>query len=298
MLSKTRIRLGQGVEGACVSRMETLVVNDLSQGEPRFLHTEMAAMEGFKSVIATPLIAKGQPLGVLEVFHHKPFEDSRERQDALEAMATAAAIAVDNARLLESSQRKSMELEQTYQDTLEGWASALELRDYETEGHSRRVTGLSDLIGRQMGLDDKALEDLGRGALLHDVGKMAIPDQVLLKPGKLTNEEWDVMRLHPQHGYRMVSRISYLKPAAEIVYAHHEKWDGTGYPRQLKGAEIPVGARIFAITDVFDALRSRRPYKEPWPLDQVIAEIEAGRGNHFDPECVEAFLRVDRQLLW
>ncbi|RJX27432.1 MAG: HD-GYP domain-containing protein, partial [Dethiobacter sp.] len=173
----------------------------------------------------------------------------------------------------------------------------LDLKDEETEGHSRRVTEMTLRIAREMGLKDEELVHVRRGALLHDIGKMGVPDAILLKPGKLTDEEWEIMRRHPVYAYQMLSRIGYLRPALDIPYCHHEKWDGTGYPRGLKGEEIPLPARIFAVVDVFDALTSDRPYRPAWPKEKALAYLRQQAGRHFDPRVVEAFLSLTEQNL-
>ena len=190
---------------------------------------------------------------------------------------------------LNQSQR---ELLQSYDDTLEGWAKALELRDKETEGHSERVTDLTVRLGAELGLGWEALIQVRRGALLHDIGKMGTPDAILHKEGPLTPEERQVIQKHPQDAYNMLNRIGYLQPALEIPYCHHEKWDGTGYPRGLKGGEIPLSARIFSIVDVWDALMNDRPYRKALPREEVLAYLEGESGRHFDPQVVEAFIRM------
>ena len=183
------------------------------------------------------------------------------------------------------------ELSRAYDTTLTGWARALELRDAETEGHSQRVTDLTLRMAAAAGMTDEELTHVRRGALLHDIGKMGVPDSILLKPGPLTDEEWDVMRLHPRYAYEMLLPIEFLRPALEIPLSHHERWDGSGYPSGLKGEEIPVAARLFAVVDVWDALSSARPYKEPWPADRIIAHIRAASGSHFDPAVIPLFER-------
>ena len=171
-----------------------------------------------------------------------------------------------------------------------GWARALELRDKETEGHTRRVAAMSVLLAREMGLDPRTRRYIHWGALLHDVGKIGVPDRILHKAGPLDDDEWAIMRRHPEHAYLMLAPIDFLGPALDIPYCHHERWDGTGYPRGLDGPAIPLAARIFSVVDVWDALRSARPYREAWDDERVIDEIVAGSGTHFDPEVVEAFL--------
>jgi HD-GYP domain-containing protein (c-di-GMP phosphodiesterase class II) len=192
-----------------------------------------------------------------------------------------------------TEQKKAQkELVDSYETTLEGWSHAMDLRDKETEGHSQRVASQSMRIARAMGLDEKEIVNIRRGALLHDLGKIGIPDSILLKPGKLTDDEWVIMRKHPRMAYDMLSPIDYLKYSLDIPYCHHEKWDGTGYPRGLKGIEIPLTARIFAVVDVWDALRSDRPYRESWPLDKVREYIYSQSGKHFDPLVVDVFLKL------
>jgi PAS domain S-box-containing protein len=182
------------------------------------------------------------------------------------------------------------ELIQSYESTLEGWSRAMDLRDKETEGHTQRVADLTVRIARAMGLDESDIVNMRRGALLHDMGKLGIPDNILLKPGKLSDEEWSIMRKHPQFAYEMLLPVDFLRLALDIPYCHHEKWDGSGYPRGLKGEEIPLAARIFAVTDVWDAFRSDRPYREGWPAEKVRDYIRSQSGKHFDPNIIEVFL--------
>jgi putative nucleotidyltransferase with HDIG domain len=176
-----------------------------------------------------------------------------------------------------------------YDATISGWSRAMDLRDRETEGHSQRVAEHTVLIARAMGVDEQELIHVRRGALLHDMGKLGIPDSILHKPGKLTPEEWVVMKRHPTLGYDMLKDIEYLQPALDIPYCHHEKWDGTGYPRGLKGEEIPLVARIFAVVDVWDALISDRPYRSAWSKEDAAAYIREQSGKHFEPKLVDLF---------
>lgn len=193
----------------------------------------------------------------------------------------------------EAEVRKSREdLSVAYDATLEGWVKALDLRDKETEGHSLRVTEMTVRMAQKIGIQDEELEHIRRGALLHDVGKLGIPDSILLKPGPLTDEEWRIMRRHPVYAYEWLSPIAYLQPALDIPHYHHEKWDGSGYPCSLREEEIPLAARMFALADVWDALRSDRPYRAAWPEEQVSTHIRSLKGSHFDPELVELFLEL------
>ena len=185
-----------------------------------------------------------------------------------------------------------VELEAAYDQTIEGWVKALDIRDRETEGHTRRVTEMTIQLARMLGVSESELVHVRRGALLHDIGKLGVPDSILHKPGKLTPEEWDIMKLHTIHAYEWLYQVEYLHPAIDIPYYHHEKWDGSGYPLGLAGTEIPLSARCFAIADVWDALCSERPYKKAWPKEKAIKHIESQKGTHFDPDVVDAFLKI------
>jgi HD-GYP domain-containing protein (c-di-GMP phosphodiesterase class II) len=208
----------------------------------------------------------------------------------LNSLSSQAAIAIDSAEMYRELQQSNQDLLMAYEFTLEGWAKALEIRDGETQGHTQRVTELTMRLARNMELGEDELAHVRRGARLHDIGKMGIPDSILLKPGPLTDEEWEIMHRHPTYAFELLSPIPFLRPALDIPYCHHEKWDGTGYPRGLRGDEIPLAARIFAVVDVWDALRSDRPYREAWPEEKVIEYIGEQCGKHFDPQVVEIFL--------
>jgi len=184
------------------------------------------------------------------------------------------------------------ELEETYQTTLESLVAALDQRDAETQGHSLRVVEFTSEISMVLGVRGSELTNIRRGALLHDVGKIGIPDSILLKPAKLTSDEWTVMRTHPEKGFRILSEIKFLDIARDIVLSHQEKFDGTGYPRNLAGDGIPIGARIFAVADTFDAMTSDRPYRAALPYEASRQEILDWDGRQFDPQVVKAFLRI------
>jgi putative two-component system response regulator len=196
----------------------------------------------------------------------------------------------------EKLQKAHARLLQAYEATIEGWSHALDLRDRETEGHSRRVTELSLKLAEAMGMEDEAIGKMRRGALLHDMGKIGIPDAILHKPASLSEEEWTVMRKHPQFAYDMLNPIEYLHESLEIPFSHHEKWDGTGYPQGLRGEEIPLSARIFAVADVWDALTSDRPYRPAWTSEQALKYIQEQSGKHFDPRVVAHFLKLIEEL--
>jgi len=286
------LRLDECMSGRAVLERKTIGVPDLASSEYQCDRARLLAGEGFTSYYASPLISKGQVRGILEVFHRQPLAPDAEWLAFLETLAGQAAIAVDDAALFDDLQRSNLELTLAYDATIEGWSRALDLRDKETEGHTQRVTEMTIRLARMMGLSEAEIVQIHRGALLHDIGKMGIPDNILLKPGPLTPDEWEIMRKHPTYAYEMLSPIAYLRPALDIPYCHHEKWDGTGYPRGLKGEQIPLAARIFAVADVWDALSSDRPYRAAVPKDEVLAYIRAESGKHFDPRVVEVFLKA------
>jgi len=292
-IERSRLHLGKGSAGRAALERRIVKIPNLPEAEEAYTITRLISDEGFISYYGVPLIAKGQVKGVLEIFHRATLNPDQEWLDFLEALAGQAAIAIDNVALYDDLQRSNVELTQAYDATIEGWAYALDLRDKETEGHSRRVTEITVRLARAMGLSDAELVHVRRGALLHDIGKMGIPDRILLKPGPLTEEEWTTMRRHPVYVYEMLSSIAYLRPALDIPYCHHEKWDGTGYPRGLKGEQIPPAARIFAVVDVWDALSSERSYRSAWPEDKVCEYIREQAGKHFDPKVAEVFLEME-----
>jgi HD-GYP domain-containing protein (c-di-GMP phosphodiesterase class II) len=187
-------------------------------------------------------------------------------------------------------QNANLKLNLAYDATLEGWSKALDLKDHETEGHSLRVTDRTIILANILGVSDEELVHIRRGALLHDIGKVGVPDSILLKPDKLDDDEWVVMKQHPTLAYELLNPIDYLKPSLDIPYCHHEKYDGSGYPRGLRGKEIPLAARIFAIIDVYDALTSTRPYRQAWSKKDALKYISDEKGKHFDPDIVDAFL--------
>jgi putative nucleotidyltransferase with HDIG domain len=216
----------------------------------------------------------------------------QEWLDFLHTLVGQAAIAIDNITLFEDLQATNQELSQAYDATIEGWSRAMDLRDKETEGHTQRVTSLTLELARAMGMEEAQLIHIRRGALLHDIGKLGIPDHILFKPDPLTPEDVEILQKHPEFAYEMLAPIAYLKPALAIPYCHHEKWDGTGYPLGLKGEQIPLEARIFAVVDVWDALRSDRPYRKAWSKEEALDHIEEQAGIHFDPQVVELFFKV------
>lgn len=259
---------------------------------------DWATMAGPKGGLcrAHALIAKGKVNGAIVVHYGPGSSPSEEQVRFIEALAGQAAIAIESAFLFEELLQSKENLEAAYDETLEGWARALDLRDHETEGHSRRVTDLSVRLATRLGLSEVEIHNIRRGALLHDIGKIGIPDHILLKAGRLTEDEWSIMRLHPSFGRNIIAPIRFLAPALDIPYCHHEKWDGSGYPQGLKGNAIPLSARIFALADVWDALTFDRPYRKGWDIERVQAYIQSQSGIHFDPDLVPIFL--DQVARW
>jgi putative nucleotidyltransferase with HDIG domain len=292
VLEHTSLRLGEGYAGRAALERRLVTISNLAEDAGGLAQAPLLADEGFITYCAVPLIAKGEIQGVVEIFHRARLEHDQEWLDFLQTLAGQIAIGIENATLFDSLQRSNMELTLAYDTTLEGWAKALELRDMETEGHCRNVTEMTLRLARAMGMSNSELIHVRRGALLHDIGKMGVPDSILLKPGPLTDEEWEIMRQHPVWAYELLSPIRYLRPALDIPHCHHEKWDGSGYPRGLKGEQIPLAARIFAVVDVWDALCSDRPYRDAWPEEKALAHIREQTGKHFDPRAVEVFLKL------
>jgi HD-GYP domain-containing protein (c-di-GMP phosphodiesterase class II) len=264
---------------------------------PIFVPGEAERLQDMNSGISLPLRAHDSIVGVLHVAlpEKRSFTETEIR--LLTAIAEMAGNALQRASLLEKTLRQAEDLASAYDNTLAGWARALELRDELTEGHTRRVTALTVQLARAMGFSPEDLVQIQRGAILHDIGKMGIPDQILLKRGPLTLEESVAMRRHPQFAYDMLYPIAFLRPALEIPYSHHEKWDGTGYPRGLKGDEIPLAARIFAVADVWDAITSDRPYRPAWPREKALDYMRSESGKYFDPNILETFFSLEMENL-
>lgn len=291
-IEKTNLRVGDGYPGQVLTNRVLVRIDDLNENLDRFARSDLLSHEQFVSYYGVPLVAKGMVKGVLEAFHRTRLEPDDEWLDFLQTLASQAAIAIQEAQLFYNLQQSTTELLQAYDATIEGWSRALDLRDKETEGHTRRVTDMALMLGKKYGLSDRELQYMRWGSLLHDIGKMGVPDRILLKPDALTPEEWEVMRQHPSFALQMLCPIQYLKPALDIPYCHHERWDGTGYPRGLKGDAIPLVARIFAVADVYDGLMSDRPYRAKWDESDVIEYIRSNAGSYFDPQVVDVFLEM------
>ncbi len=290
-INSTSLSSGEGYAGQVALDKKIVYIKDLNKPDQGFARSELLEGEGFISYFGLPLIAKGEVEGVLEIFNRSPLHVNMEWLSFMNSLSWQTAIAVDNALLFENLQRSNSDLESAYNATIEGWSHALDLRDKETEGHTQRVTEMTIKLARAMNIPEEQLIHIRRGGLLHDIGKMGVPDKILLKEGPLTEDEWVIMRQHPQFAFDMLSPISYLQQALAIPYCHHEKWDGTGYPRRLSGTQIPPEARLFAVVDVWDAITSDRPYRPAWSFSKAIEYIRENSGTHFDPKIVEIFLK-------
>ena len=291
-ITRSRLKVGQGWAGRAAMKRCAVSIPKLAEPAEPFERAALLMDEGFISYYALPLLARGHLKGVLEIFQRKALNVESDFRDFIEILAQQAAVAIDNASLWEDVQRSNVELMVAYDATIEGWARVLDLRAKETEGHTRRVTAMTVRLARTMGVGEAELVHVRRGALLHDIGKMGIPDEILQKTGALTDQEWSIMRRHPDYAHEWLAPISFLCPALDIPYCHHEKWDGSGYPRGIARERIPLQARIFAAVDVWDALRFDRPYRKGWPDKQVIEYLRSISGTHLDPQVVQTFLHL------
>ena len=284
------VKLDEGMIGQVVLKRQIIHLSNITEQNKNPRLAKALTNEQFVGYYAVPLIANNEVKGVLEVFHRTELEGNPEWLKFLQILANQAAIAIDNSLLFNDLEQSNIELFQAYDATIQGWSHALDLRDNETEGHTQRVTELTMKLARMFGLPEEELVHIRRGALLHDIGKMGVPDRILLKPGPLTDEEWVIMRQHTTFAYNLISPIAFLTPALDIPLCHHEKWDGTGYPRGLAGEQIPFSARIFSVVDVWDALTSDRPYRAAWPEEKVLEYIRSLAGTQFDPQVVSVCL--------
>jgi putative nucleotidyltransferase with HDIG domain len=292
-VSEDKFAISYTVVGRVTESGEVILTSN-AQEDPRFESQMSVAAYHLLSILCAPLKIKDDLIGVIYVdnrVHSGMFQQAD--LELISAFANQAAVAIDNARLFDDLQESNEELEIAYQATLEGWVRALDLRDKETEGHTKRVTALTQKLAKAMGVNDDDLIHITRGALLHDIGKMAIPDGILLKPDMLTDDERTLIKKHPVYAYEMLSPIKFLLPALDIPYCHHEKWDGSGYPQGLKGEQIPFAARIFTVVDVWDALVSDRPYRKGLKPPDIRKYISEQAGIYFDPKVVDVFLGLD-----
>ncbi|PWH14710.1 MAG: hypothetical protein DDG59_12315 [Anaerolineae bacterium] len=295
---KTTYTIGEGLVGKIAASLQSLTISNL----PQWLRQnacegcEEYLEEGFIAYVGMPLMVKGRLGGVLELCQRSELSSlaSNDPQwfSFAQTIASQTALAMENAQLFRHLNNTLMELSVSYDETLQGWAKALELRDRETGGHSERVTEWTLQVALALGIEKDQLIHIRRGAILHDIGKIGIPDAILLKEGPLTPQEWQIIHQHPIYAYELLRNIHFLEAALDIPYCHHERWDGSGYPRGLKGEEIPLAARIFAVVDVWDALTSDRPYRKAWSHAEAKEYLRSQAGKHFDPRVVEVFLEL------
>lgn len=286
------LALGEGIAGHAVATGRPAFLGDTRTADPPFVRQALLEREGFVSYVGIPLVANGERKGLLGLFHRSPLQPDGDWWEFATALAQQAAIAIDNRQLFDQLVDANEALHDAYDATIAGWARALDLKDEETAGHSARVTDTTVSLARRFGIVEPELHFVRWGALLHDIGKMGVPDRILLKPGKLTDEERATVQRHTTYAYELIAPIDFLRQAIDIPYAHHERFDGRGYPRGLEGDAIPFAARIFAVVDVFDALTSDRPYRAAWSRADALDHIRAESGRHFDPTVVEAFLEM------
>lgn len=290
--SSTELRLGQDPGGRTAAEKEPIYLENLTAAEAAFQRSPDFDQEGFQTYYGFPMLAKNKVVGVLEIFHRGELELDQEDLEFLERLSGLGALAIEQRNLYQEVKRSNQELKQAHQAIIEGWAHALELRGIETEGHADRVVDLSVQLARRLGMGEDGVEDVRRGAYLHDIGKMGIPDEILLKKGTLTVEERKKIGQHPVYAYEMLKEIESLQGALDIPLYHHERWDGMGYPEGLRREEIPLAARIFAVVDVWDSLRSDRPYRKAWSRQEAEKHLVEDAGKHFDPQIVEEFLAM------
>lgn len=293
-LQSVRLKLGEEYAGRVALERSLIHILDIRMDQSELARSVLFQQEHFVTYWGVPLTAKGRVLGVLEMFHRSPFTPDSDLRNFLVTAAGQAAIAVDSAKMFSELQKSNIELSLAYDAAIEGLSRALDLRDKETREHTTRVADITVKLAVRLGIEQTALVHVRRGAILHDIGYLAIPDQILFKPGPLAVEEWEIMYRHPNIAVELLSPVSYLEPALEIPHWHHEKWDGTGYPDRLGGEDIPFAARLFALADVYDALLSERPFRSAWSKEDTIRYMESESGKHFDPKLLSEFLDLVR----
>jgi HD-GYP domain-containing protein (c-di-GMP phosphodiesterase class II) len=289
------LMIGQGYAGKAALERRTISIPDLKMQPAETQFTPDLPLEKFANYYAVPVIAKGQVKGVLEIYLRSLQQPEDDWLDFLSTMANQAAAAIDSANLYQDLQRTNAELSLAYDSAIESWAQVLELSNRENGAHAYRVVELTIKLARSMGIAEQELMHFRRGALLHDVGKLGISENILNKPGPLNETEWKIMQTHPQLANELLSSINYLAPALDIPHYHHERWDGSGYPDGLREEQIPFPARLFAVVDVFDALTSNRPYRSAWSRQVALNHIQQSSGKLFDPVVVKAFLQIMKE---
>jgi HD-GYP domain-containing protein (c-di-GMP phosphodiesterase class II) len=288
------LMIGQGHAGKAALERRTIIIPDLENQPTDSLIAPAMLREKFANYYAVPVIAKGEVKGVLEIYHRSLLQPDDDWMDFLSAMANQAAMAIDSASLFQDLQRTNAELSLAYDSAIESWAQVLELSNRENGAHAYRVVELTIKLARSMGIAEAELIHFRRGALLHDVGKLGIPESILNKPGPLDEVERKIMQSHPQIAYELLSSVNYLAPALDIPHYHHERWDGSGYPDGLREEQIPFPARLFAVVDVYDSLTHTRPNRAAWSRQVALSHIQQSSGKLFDPVVVKAFLQMMR----
>jgi len=294
MIGSIRVPLTTSVAGKVLLENQEFAIPNLEENPLWFIRKNMQ-VENFKAYFARPLSIKGKAIGVMEVFLRKPFFPDDDWENFFTSLATQAAVAFDSYRKYSDLQKMQQNMASSLRSTFETWSKSLELHDIETHGHMRRVTNNTLRLAKRMGIDEEELPNIERGALLHDIGKLAIMDDILQKKGALTDDEWKEIKRHPDISRELLSNVKLLEDALDIPYSHHENWDGSGYPQGLKGEAIPLAARIFAVVETYDALISPRPYREAWGKKQVIQYLIDQKGKKFDPGVVDLFLDLQKE---
>ncbi|BBB49583.1 HD domain-containing phosphohydrolase [Pelolinea submarina] len=290
MIRSIRVPLTTSIAGKVLLENKGFYINNLDQNPLWFIRKNMQ-VENFKSYFAYPMAVKGETIGVMEVFLRKISYPDRDWENFLEALATQAAVAYDSFKKYSELQRMQQNVSASFRTTLETWSRSLELHDIESQGHIHRVTNETIRLARELGMEESELPNIERGALLHDIGKIGIMDEILLKKGDLTEKDWEEIKRHPQIARDLLSNVKLLEDALDIPYSHHENWDGSGYPQGLKGEQIPLSARIFAVVDTFDAMTSTRPYRHAWTKSEAIQYLIDQKGIKFDPDVVDLFTK-------
>jgi HD-GYP domain-containing protein (c-di-GMP phosphodiesterase class II) len=288
-VERTRVRLGAGYAGRAALEQRPVSIADLTAADGDLGRRDLLHADQFLAYLCMPLLAKGQLRGVFEVFHRAPLAPDAEWLEFLETLAGRAAIAIDNTTLFADLQRSNTELSLAYDSTLEGWARVMDRRAQEPDGHSLRVAETSLLLGQGLRLEPDDLVQLRRGALLHDLGMLLVPESALLRPAALSEAEVALVRQHPAYAHELMQSVGYLHRAAEGVLGHHERWDGSGYPHGLQAEQAPLAARILAVADVWDSLRAPRLYRPPWTDAAARAYLVEQSGKLFDPRVIAVF---------
>ncbi len=296
-MSDVEIRLGEGLAGTCALERRSLNLADLHLSDIQFTRQDLAAAENFHGYACSPMIGKGKVIGVLEVYRREGKALSRSQAEFLDTLAEQAALVIDSLSTYRNLMTTSDKLRLAYDANIEGWSRALDYRDNETFDHTLRVTSITVALAEHMDFPTPHIPYIRWGSLLHDIGKIGVPDRILFKPGKLNAEEWEIMKKHPEIARDLLTPINFLQPAIDIPYCHQERWDGSGYPRGLTGEEIPLEARIFSVVDVWDALRSNRPYREQWSEEKTLDYLREVSGILLDPEVVDTFIENRESLL-